>query len=148
MSTNKPMVHLVDDDQDTRALLKLWLRKDGYDTREFGNAIGFLEKVEKDIPHVVILDLKMPGLGGIEALQRLHDRKIETSVIILTASNQAQDAFQAVKLGAYDYIQKPFKIEEIETLLEKCLEKQALVEENAQLKNELQSKYHFGNLIG
>jgi DNA-binding NtrC family response regulator len=148
MPTNKPMVHLVDDDQDTRALLKLWLHKDGYDTREFGNAIGFLEKVEKETPHVVILDLKMPGLGGIEALQRLHDRKIETSVIILTASNQAQDAFQAVKLGAYDYLVKPIEKERFLASVRNAAERQQLVQKVKKFESEIQDRYQFKNIIG
>jgi two-component system response regulator PilR (NtrC family) len=98
---------------------------------------------------VVLSDLKMPGeVDGLELLRYIRNNHPAVQVIMMTAFATTETAIEAMKRGAYDYIQKPFKIEEILALIAKCLEKKALLQENVQLRNELQSRYHFGKLLG
>lgn len=140
---------VVDDEPSLREFLSILIRKAGHTVDTAASGAEAIVKTREQEYAVIFTDMMMPGeIDGIGLLRHVRKESSSTQVIVVTAFATTETAIQAMKLGAYDYIQKPFKIEEIETLLEKCLEKQALVEENAQLKNELQSKYHFGNLIG
>jgi two-component system response regulator AtoC len=96
----------------------------------------------------VITDVRMPGLNGMEALRAIKELNPEIVVLIMTAFGSIDQAVQAVKEGAYDYINKPFKIDEILLTIEKALEERHLRHEVSTLRQELRTRYHFENLIG
>ena len=142
-------VLVVDDEPSMREILSLLLRRAGCEVKLASSgmeALGFLEEEEFD---VVFTDLKMPGeLDGMGLLHQIRQRSDSTQVVVLTAYATTETAIEAMKAGAYDYLQKPFKNKEIEAILEKSLEKRALLRENRLLRYELRERYQFGNLLG
>ncbi len=116
-----------------------------------GGAVFGVEAVEacrRLRPDVVLVDYRMPGLNGMEALRAIKELNPEIVVLIMTAFGSIDQAVQAVKEGAYDYINKPFKIDEILLTIEKALAERRLRHEVATLRQELRTRYHFENLIG
>jgi len=146
MSKAKLMV--VDDEESIRHFLSLMLKKQGFEVKtakSASEALSFLEENEIDL---AICDLKMPKMDGIALLKEIKKYSPETIVIMITAYATTKTAVQALKAGAYDYITKPFDIEELTLIIEKALEKKRLEEENIYLRRELIEKYRFGNLVG
>ena len=90
----------------------------------------------------------MPGLNGLDLLKRIKKVSPETAVLLVTAFSTSEQAVEAMKLGAYDYIAKPFKVEEIKVLVKNALEKRDLERENLRLKKEIIERYSFSGLIG
>jgi two-component system response regulator AtoC len=129
---------IVDDEKNLRQVLAIELATDGdeVDTAEDGvKALDLLEHAEYD---VVLLDLNMPRLGGIEVLKKIRALDIPVEVIILTANTTVSVAVEAMKLGAYDYLTKPFRLEELSPIIEKALEKKKLRSENLILKTQIE----------
>lgn len=139
---------IVDDEQGMRELLSMMLRKEGYDVVTAANGDAALAAVQGEIFELVITDIKMPKLDGIALLRAVKDLSPETVVIVITAFGTAETAVNAMKLGAYDYITKPFKNEEIRLVVQKALEKQVLRRENLLLRREMESRAGFENFIG
>jgi DNA-binding NtrC family response regulator len=108
-------------------------------------AFDLLEKEPFDI---VITDIKMPGMDGMEVLRRVKEKYPDISVIMITGYSTIQSAVQAMKLGAFDYIPKPFTPDEVLIVVENALEKKRLIYENIYLRKELEAKYGFDNIIG
>jgi two-component system response regulator AtoC len=111
------------------------------------NGSQALEIIEKDRPAVAIADLVMPGMDGIELMKRTKELAAATDFIIITAYGSIPTAVAAVRAGAYDYIEKPFSPERVELLIEKLSERQRLVEENITLRQKLEERYCFENII-
>jgi DNA-binding NtrC family response regulator len=129
---------IVDDEKNLRQVLAIELSADGdeVDAAEDGlKALEFLEKTEYD---VVLLDLNMPRMGGIDVLKKIRALDIPAEVIILTANTTISVAVEAMKLGAYDYLTKPFRQEELSPLIEKAFEKKKLRSENLILKTQIE----------
>ncbi len=102
-----------------------------------------------EIPYdVVILDIMMPNIGGLEVLSRIKEAHPDVDVVMITGLSQIDTAVQAMKLGAFDYISKPFEPDEIKLVVQRALERRLLLQENLHLKSEVSSKYHFENIIG
>lgn len=116
-------VLVVDDDRDLRWLLSSFLGAEGYEviTAEEGGAA--LDQVETQHPDVILLDLKMPGVDGVKTLERLRRKQCRVPVILLTAHHDILSPLQAARMGAYDFISKPFDNEDLLISLERALEK-------------------------
>lgn len=113
---------VVDDEQGILDLFKRVLSKEGYKVITSLSGLGALEKAKKEKPNLVILDIRMPGIDGIETLKRIKKIDSKLVVIMLTAYGTLDSAREALKLGAYDYITKPFKLGYIEEVIKESLE--------------------------
>ena len=139
---------VVDDEQSMREFLDIMLKKEGYKVSLASNGEEVLKLIEKDIFDLVLLDIRMPKMDGIAVLKKIKATSPETVVIMITAYASADTAIKAMKEGAYDYITKPFKVEEIKLIIKNALEKKNLQKENILLKQLVKDRYHFENIIG
>ncbi len=137
-------IMIVDDERSMREFLEILLRKEGYGVSTFGSAEKALESFIKESYDLAIVDLKMPGMGGIELLKKIKKLDPETIVIVITAYASVESAVEAMKAGAYDYFIKPFNVEEIKLHIRRALKQRRLEEENRDLK----LKYGFNGLVG
>ena len=138
---------LVDDEAIVRESLGDWLKDVGYQVFTAENGHKALEVIEKEKPGIMITDLVMPGMDGIELMKRAKAQQPKIEVIIITAYASIPTAITAMKDGAYDYIEKPFCPERAELLVKKLAEHQELVEENLSLRQRLEDRYRFENII-
>ncbi len=137
-------IMVVDDERSMREFLEILLRKEGYQVSSFGSgeeALGWFIKEGCDL---AIVDLKMPGMGGIELLKKIKKLNPETIVIVITAYASVESAVEAMKAGAYDYFIKPFNVDEIKLHIKRALERKRLEEENRDMK----LRYGFNGLVG
>jgi len=139
---------VVDDEPGMREFLKIMLEKMGFQAQATESGEEAIKRIEQARFDLVLCDLKLPKLSGMEVLRKSKELNPEVPVIIITAFGSADSAVEAMKLGAYDYITKPFKVDEIQFVIQKALEKARLLEENIQLRRELKSKYGFHQLVG
>ena len=144
----KAKILVVDDEYSVRESLRDWLMEEGYEVGLASSGEEALKMVKEDFWQVVLLDLKMPGMDGIETLKRIKDLEPETEIIMITAYATIESAVEAMKFGAYDYVIKPFEPEEVELQIKKIISHQELVTENVYLKEELQKEYEFDQIIG
>lgn len=145
---NPASVLIVEDDTKLRHALKEIMTREGYavDATESGDtAVSMIKDTVYDL---VITDLKLPGIDGMDVLRSVQKLARDTSVIIITAYATVDTAVEAMKEGAEDYIAKPFNLDEIRLIVRKVLDKKALVDDNRFLRNQLKKKYSFGNLVG
>ena len=131
-------VCVIDDDKSQREALKDFLRDIGCSVRTFASGKGCIESIKENNTDVVITDYRMPGLSGIETLERIKEINPEIQVIIVTAYGTIENAVKAMKLGAWDYITKPIEMDELEVKLERIKEHQTLVKENELLKEKME----------
>ncbi len=145
-------VLVVDDDLSLREFLTILLERDGYAVRAVASGEEALAEAERDWPDLVLTDLNMPGIDGLELLGALKERGAragrDVEVIVVTAYGSTASAVEAMKLGAADYVTKPFNNDELRLLVRRALGRRALEAENLRLKAALQGRYHFGNLVG
>ena len=128
---------IVDDEKNIRQVLKNELSTETIEVDEAEHGQRALELLEQDEYDVVLLDLNMPRLGGIEVLKRMRSLEYPAEVIVLTANATISTAVEAMKLGAYDYLTKPFRLEELSAILDKAFEKKKLRTENRILKSQI-----------
>ncbi len=141
-------VLVVDDDESLRRVTQVQLEQAGFTTTtaaDGAEALAILQKMPADL---VITDLKMPGMSGIELLRRIRADYPEVLVVMLTAFGTVESAVEAMKAGAYDYITKPVHPDELELVARRSLQHLELVEENRALRGSLDAKYGFENIIG
>jgi len=137
---------IVDDEILTLNNLKKALEKEGYEIYLADSGEKAIEITETVKPHLILLDLMLPGISGIEVLKRVKDRDSETVVIMMTAYEILEKAVEAMKLGAYDYILKPFKLNELKNIIKRALETLSL---RIRIQEHLQSekgRYYFGKI--
>ncbi len=146
--SSKGRVVVIDDEVNAAAALETLLREDGYDVSRANDARAGLLLVEKNDPDVVLTDLRMPGMDGLDLLARIKEVRPETLVILMTAYGTVKTAVRAMKLGAEDYLGKPIDVEELEVVLEKVIEKKKLLDETRVLRERLDHKYRLENLVG
>ena len=144
----KDKILVADDEQSMREFLDIMLKKEGYKVSLASNGEEVAKLVDNDLFDLVLLDIRMPKLDGISALKKIKSNAPETIVIMITAYASADTAIKAMKEGAYDYITKPFKVEEIKLIIKNALEKKNLQKENILLKQVVRDRFHFGNIIG
>jgi DNA-binding NtrC family response regulator len=138
---------VIDDEVNVLESFKVFL-KDNYNVLTTASGEEALKVIKKENIHLVLLDILMPEMDGIEVLRQIKELSPDTEVIMVTAIKTVKTAIQAMKLGAYDYITKPFDVDEVSSSIEKCLEKQKLVKEVAYLRAELSKPFVFDNLVG
>jgi two-component system response regulator PilR (NtrC family) len=140
---------VVDDEQSMREFLSIMLEKEGYEVVAEDRGERAIERIEDgDRFRLVITDLKMPGEDGLDVLEASKAADPACQVVIITAHATPESAISALKSGAYDYIQKPFKVEQAKAVVERALEKYDLKSENLYLRRALANKEQFGDIIG
>lgn len=139
---------LVDDDPEFRSTLARRFLRRGYQVQEASDGAEALGLIEKRHFHVVVADLMMPGMSGIECLEKLKQTDPECQVVMLTGQGSVETAVQAMKLGAFDYLAKPFPLAELEILIQKAYEHGQLGKENQQLKAVLRQRESQSEMIG
>lgn len=141
-------VLVVDDDEITCNLLEEVLSKEGYAVHKALDGREAIDRGEKQTYDVVLSDIKMIDVDGMEVLRAYRQRSPETIIIMMTAFGSIETAIRAIKEGAYDYVSKPFKLDEIKLTLQRALEQRRLVEENIHFRQELITKYKLENIVG
>jgi len=145
---NKARILVVDDEEIVLKSCRKILEGGGHQVSTVLSGHEALDLLEKDPFDIVITDMKMPGIDGIELLTRVREKYPDLAVIMITGYSTVQSAVQAMKLGAFDYIPKPFTPDEVLIVVERALEKKSLIFENIYLRKELEAKYGFDNIIG
>ena len=140
-------VLVVDDEKSMRELLVITLERAGYEVATADGGEAAVDVLRRETFDAVITDLRMPRVDGLQVLRAAKDRP-ETTVIVLTAVASTETAVEAMKLGAYDYITKPFKLDEVELIIRNGLERKRLRDENLYLRKQLETQHRFENIIG
>jgi two-component system response regulator PilR (NtrC family) len=144
----KARILVVDDEQSMREFLEIFFRGEGYDVVTTGSVDSALVAVDADDFDVVISDIQMGARSGLELLEAVKDGSPQTVVIMITAFGTTETAIAAMKQGAYDYVTKPFKVDELRLVVEKALEKRLLAAENQRLRSELRKETRRRQLVG
>jgi two-component system response regulator PilR (NtrC family) len=139
---------VVDDETSMQEFLQILLQRDGHEVSACGSASEALVALESDDWDLVISDIRMPGMSGLELLDQIHRLAIETTVILITAHGTTESAVEAMKHGAYDYLTKPCSVDEIRLVVEKALEKRDLSAENQRLRQQLRAESAFPTIVG
>ena len=139
---------VVDDDLGMRDLLEIMLTQEDYEVACCGDPNKALQRVQKEQFDLVITDLKMPRMDGIEFLKQVKEVKPETQVILITAFASGNTALSAMKEGAYDYIEKNFDIDELKRIVHEAMEKKGIKRQEAQFIKDLADDVAFGGMIG
>ncbi len=147
MSKKSTRILIVDDEEIVRESLSGWLEKDGYTIGTAPDGLTALKLMGEHPWSILLVDLKMPGIDGLEVLKRVKDAWPETAVLIMTAYATVDTAVNAMKAGAFDYVVKPFDPEEVSLVVEKIVAQQALVRENVILRKALKKEYRFHDLV-
>jgi DNA-binding NtrC family response regulator len=144
----KAKILVVDDEEIVLKSCRKILEGGGHQAFTALSGQEAFDLLDKEPIDIVITDIKMPGMDGMEVLERIKEKYPDLLVIMITGYSTVQSAVQAMKLGAFDYIPKPFTPDEVLVVVEKALEKKSLVYENIYLRKELEAKYGFDNIIG
>ncbi|MEE8536409.1 MAG: sigma-54 dependent transcriptional regulator, partial [Acidobacteriota bacterium] len=139
---------VVDDEVSMRDFLDIMLRKEGYEVELAGTGREAMRLLEGGLYDLVISDLSMGDLSGLDILRRSKEVAAQTPVMMITAYASTESAIDALKLGACDYVIKPFNVDELKIVIRNALERRRLVSENQELKRELRGRYRFEELVG
>ena len=142
------LILVVDDDASQRRLLEFWLKEEGYEVATAADGKAGLEIFESSSPALVISDIRMPGLSGLDLLGRIKASSPDTPVILITAFGTVADAVDAMKFGAADYVLKPVSPDELKMNVQRALEHQKLVDENRYLRDFADTAFRFENIVG
>ena len=138
---------IVDDEESFRNVLTVILKKEGYEVEGAANGEEGLNKISDSAFDHILCDIRMPHIDGLQFLQEAKKAGVETPVIMMSAYGTIDTAIEAMKLGAYDYISKPFKPDEIILTLKKAEERERLRKENELLRKEIKREYSFENIV-
>jgi two-component system response regulator HydG len=144
----KPDIMVVDDERIVRESLYHWFKKGGYKVDTAASGQEALEKLARYPFELLFVDIKMPGMSGLELLEKIKETYPHTAVIIITAYGSIESAVQAMKMGASDYLLKPFKPDHLALVMEKIDRQLRLASEYNYLKDQLEQKTRFDNIIG
>lgn len=148
MTDDRTRVLVVEDEGSMREVLSMLLAGEGYSVVAAENGASGIELIEKDIFDLIITDIKMPGASGFDVLKKAQDVTPETPVIMITAFGTVESAIEAMKLGAYDYINKPFKIDEIRIIVGNALDRRRLKAEVSILRKQVRASCDVENIVG
>ena len=147
MVKTKRRILVVDDEKSMREILEIFLENEGYSVSAANNGESAVEALRSDIFDLIISDMKMPKMGGLELLKNVKESSPDTIFVVMTAFGTTESAVEAMKLGAYDYIQKPFQMDDIRLVVKNALDKQKLQKDVSILKNQLKIP-SIENIIG
>src|SRR5579862_8853230 len=139
---------IIDDDPAMVSVISDICQERGHQTVAYASGQKALENLAAHAPQLVISDLRMDKVGGLDILRECREVLPQTPVILITAYKTVETALEAMKLGAYDYITKPFKVDELQLTIQRALDNQSLVRENRNLRQIVKEKYRFENIIG
>ena len=148
MNSDGKSILILDDEEMIRELLNETFEKKGYDVETAVNGKETLKKLEAKPYDLLITDLRLPDISGMQILTRVKKKNPELGVIMITAYGSIKNAVKAMKKGAFDYITKPFDLDEMEVVVDKFFEFQGLIDENQYLRSELDRKFRFENIVG
>jgi two-component system response regulator PilR (NtrC family) len=148
LTPHRARILVVDDEQSMQEFLEIFLRREGYDVVAVGNVDAAIAQLEADEVDIFITDMQMPGKTGLDLILAARELSPESIPIVVTAFGTTDSAIAAMKEGAYDYLTKPFKVDELRIVIEKALEKKILAVENRRLRKELRSQVRDRNIIG
>jgi two-component system, NtrC family, nitrogen regulation response regulator GlnG len=140
-------VLIADDDESVRWVLKKSLEKEGIETVLAKDGVEALDRLKEGGISIALMDIRMPGMSGLEALERIRSEGLAVSVIVMTAQATMQNAIEAMRRGAFDYITKPFDLDEVNILVRKAIDVRQLSQEVTALRAEVREKYE-GGLVG
>jgi DNA-binding NtrC family response regulator len=146
--SQKIHILVIDDELIVRESMSNWLEEEGYSVDTAEDGLKGLKKIEEEPPDLAIVDIKMPGIDGIELLQQSKKNTPELPIIVMTAYASVDTAVQAMKEGAFDYIVKPFNPENVSQVIKRALKFKMLEKENLLLKKELEKKFGIDEIIG
>jgi DNA-binding NtrC family response regulator len=144
----KIKIIVVDDELSIRESLRGWLQQDGYQVETAAGGPEALAKNAANRFDIMLIDVKMPEMDGLTLLQKIKEIDSDIAIVMMTAHGDIRDAIEAIKLGAYDYLLKPFELEELSFTIEKLVRMQTLAMENLILKDRVASMTLFENLVG
>ena len=147
MSADQARVLVVDDEEIVRESLGGWLSQDGHAVETASDGPSAVALLKEGKWAIALVDLKMPGMDGLQVLQEAKRLQPETAVVVMTAYATVDTAVSAIKLGAYDYLMKPFDPEELSLMIQKILSQQRLVHENEVLRKALKREYGFHDVV-
>ncbi len=139
---------IVDDEQSIRQVVAIALRREGHDVVVAEDGETATKELETNPVDVVISDIKMPGVDGLDVLRFAREHCPKTAVILMTAYTSTESAIEALRLGAYDYISKPFEVDDLVATVARALERRALRDENVYLRRELAERHRMEDLVG
>ena len=139
---------IVDDEASLRDFMTIVFEEDGWKVETAGSLAEGRAALQKNEPDLVLCDLMLPDGNGLDLLRDIKAQNPTVAVIMITAHTSTQDAIEAMKAGAVDYIAKPFNVEELAMIVDRALGEKNLIDENVYLKQELAAKYTFANIIG
>ncbi|HUL30350.1 MAG TPA: sigma-54 dependent transcriptional regulator [Thermodesulfobacteriota bacterium] len=145
---DKKAILIAEDDPAVGESLRLLLKKKGHEILLAPNGKEALQLFRHEVVDLLITDLVMPKMDGIELLEAVKQLRPESEVIVISAQGTIEKAVQAMKLGAFDFIEKPINPRVISLLVDRALEKQTLILQNRDLRSQLEDKFHFKNIIG
>jgi two-component system, NtrC family, response regulator AtoC len=140
-------VLVVDDEESIRVMLRAMLRKRGYEVAIASSGREALEEMDREVPDICIVDVRMPQMSGIDLIGEMRERGYESVVVVMSAYGSLESAVEAMKAGAYDYITKPFKSDEVALTLLKIEEREQLRRENVKLRKQLEKDSKFEGII-
>jgi len=139
---------IIDDEPAMVEVIVTLCREKGHQAFPFNSAAKAVEQLDSIAPQVLIADIKMETMTGFDVLRHVREHHRQTAVILITAYGTVETAVEAMKMGAYDYVTKPFKIDELQLTVQRALDYQAALRENVYLRKELKNRYRFENIIG
>lgn len=146
--TDSRNILIIDDEAGMRDMVSQLFTDAGYETATAPDGAAGLAAAKAAEFDLVMLDMSLPKMSGLEALAGIKEEKPDLPVIIMTAYGSAQTAIEALRLGAYDYITKPFDLDELQMTAERAFEAKRVIDENRFLRGELKKKFGFDNIIG
>jgi DNA-binding NtrC family response regulator len=144
----KANILVVDDEPNARTALAEILKGEGYAVETAGDGFKAIARMAEFAPDLVLTDLKMPGLDGVELMKKVKEQDPELPVVVMTAFGAVETAVSAMRAGAADYLQKPLNSDELLIVLERALERTKLRRETAELRSQLRERYSFENIVG
>ncbi len=141
-------IMIIDDEPAMVEVIVTLCREKGHQAFPFNSATKAVEQIDNIQPQVVIADIKMETMTGFDVLRHVREHHRQTAVILITAYASVETAVEAMKIGAYDYVTKPFKIDELQMTVQRALDYQSALRENVYLRKELKNRYRFENIIG
>ncbi len=145
---NDNLIYVIDDDAVMRMSCQQILSREGFDVKTFEDGLEGLQRIEEMKPQLIVVDLKMPKIGGMEVISRVHEMDPEIIIVVITGYATIDTAIEAMKAGAYDFLPKPFTPAELRLIIKRGLERKHLIEESNRLKSEkIKMQRHFVTFV-